>query len=127
MIAAAAELGDTQPQSTLVRAAPRLRDAELRPSSVTNRVGGLLPSFVDSRDCRLAERDIDRLDRALDRMEHRNDASTLKKTKPPPPPRKPCCSKDGLPPSSVVSLPPPMPLSESGPLVFSRAPTITDV
>nr|CDJ82423.1 unnamed protein product [Haemonchus contortus] len=98
LIAAAAELGDTRPQSTLSRAVPRQ-----------------------------AERDIDRLDRALDRMESRNDTGTLKKTKPPPPPRKPCCSKDGLPPSSVVSLPPPMPLSESGPLVISRAPTITDV
>ncbi|KHJ83869.1 hypothetical protein OESDEN_16426, partial [Oesophagostomum dentatum] len=98
LIAAAAELGETRPQSTLTRASARQ-----------------------------AERDIDRLDRTLDRIENRNDTSTLKKTKPPPPPRKPCCSKDGLPPSSVVSLPPPMPLSESGPLVVSRAPTITDV
>ncbi|EYC13138.1 hypothetical protein Y032_0045g1288 [Ancylostoma ceylanicum] len=98
LIAAAAELGDTRPQSTLTRATARQ-----------------------------AERDIDRLDRTLDRMENRNDTSTLKKTKPPPPPRKPCCSKDGFPPSSVVSLPPPMPLPETGPLVFSRAPTITDV
>ncbi|KIH45880.1 zinc finger, C3HC4 type [Ancylostoma duodenale] len=64
LIAAAAELGDTRPQSTLSRATARQ-----------------------------AERDIDRLDRTLDRMENRNDTSTLKKTKPPPPPRKPCCSK----------------------------------
>uniref|UniRef100_A0A158P852 RING-type domain-containing protein n=1 Tax=Angiostrongylus cantonensis TaxID=6313 RepID=A0A158P852_ANGCA len=74
-----------------------------------------------------AERDISQVDRALDRTENRNDTSTRSKAKPPPPPRKPCCSKDGLPPSFVVSLPPPMPLSESGPLVVSRAPTITDV
>ncbi|CAI4229685.1 unnamed protein product [Auanema sp. JU1783] len=48
-------------------------------------------------------------------------------SKPPPPPRKPCCSQDSLPASSIVGMPCPMALQENGPLVFSRAPTITDV
>ncbi|KAJ1373136.1 hypothetical protein KIN20_035471 [Parelaphostrongylus tenuis] len=84
-------MGDIQPQSTLTR--------------------------VTARKC---ERDINQMDRTLDQMENRNDKSARSKTKPPPPPRKPCCSKDGLPPSFVVSLPPPMPLSEGGPLDFIR-------
>lgn len=76
---------------------------------------------------------LERLDNAIHAniVEQRKAMVTSKKP-PPPPPRKPpppCCGDGGLPPSvhSIITLPPPQSLPENGPLVLTRAPTITDV
>uniref|UniRef100_A0A8R1DWQ8 RING-type domain-containing protein n=1 Tax=Caenorhabditis japonica TaxID=281687 RepID=A0A8R1DWQ8_CAEJA len=127
LVSVAAELGDITPQATLTR----------RPQ----------PDKI----LRGAEKDIDRVDRSLARLKAQQpsegvstsattsetmttssaSASSVVNTgnhnKPPPPPRKPCCSQAALPPSSIVALPPAMPLAEDGPLVITHTPTVTDV
>ncbi|CAI5442209.1 unnamed protein product [Caenorhabditis angaria] len=115
LVHAAAELGDITPQATLNRRQP-------------------------DKILRGAEKDIDRVDRSLARLRSQsqsqekgsvdhvsNHSGASCSTKPPPPPRKPCCSESALPPSSIVALPPAMPLAEDGPLVITHTPTVTDV
>lgn len=108
LVNAAQELGDITPQATLQRRSDRILKG--------------------------AEKDIDRVDRSLARLQS-EEATTptaspknhVVNHKPPPPPRKPCCTQAALPPSSIVALPPAMPLAEDGPLVISHLPTVTDV
>ncbi|CAD6192470.1 unnamed protein product [Caenorhabditis auriculariae] len=113
-------------------------------------VADLTPTATLTRPDRIlrgAEKDIDRVDKTLARLSSKaqdsldakpppspnsqlpsSNASALNhKPPPPPPPRKPCCSQAALPPSSIVALPPAMPLAEDGPLVISLTPTVTDV
>ncbi|GMR39669.1 hypothetical protein PMAYCL1PPCAC_09864, partial [Pristionchus mayeri] len=92
-----------------------------------------LTSSIDEAMTAEMATSLERLDSAIHAniVEQRKAMVTAKKP-PPPPPRKappPCCGDGGLPPSihSIISLPPPQALSENGPLVLTRAPTITDV
>uniref|UniRef100_A0A1I7WXL5 Rapsyn_N domain-containing protein n=1 Tax=Heterorhabditis bacteriophora TaxID=37862 RepID=A0A1I7WXL5_HETBA len=105
-------------KTPLVEAADELKEVEPQ-ATLTRRT---------KMPFRSAEKDIDQLNRTLDRIE-KGESGTLKKHKNHLHRRGNHAVQkyEGLPPSAIIALPPPMPLSETGPLVFSRAPTITDV
>ncbi|CAJ0567461.1 unnamed protein product, partial [Mesorhabditis spiculigera] len=109
-------------------------------SSIDEKDGDKTPT-LEQNHVPPSQQELEYLDETLQRLSKRQETSTpterqtgrpdgtiILKKKPPPPPRKPCCTRESLPSSSLIfTLPPPTALSENGPLVVSRAPTITDV
>ncbi|UMM16924.1 hypothetical protein L5515_013730 [Caenorhabditis briggsae] len=139
LVSVAAELGDITPQATLTRRPPQqdkiLRGAEKDIDRV-DRSLARLKSQTTANSCAAVpvpspEVPSTTTSGASEPIASTSSAAPILSNqtnhKPPPPPRKPCCSQAALPPSSIVALPPAMPLAEDGPLVITHTPTVTDV
>lgn len=138
LVGAAAELGDITPQATLTRRPQQdkiLRGAEKDIDRVDRSLARLKSQTTGNSCSAVAvpspEVPSTTTSGASEPMPSTSTAPIQNQSnsnhKPPPPPRKPCCSQAALPPSSIVALPPAMPLAEDGPLVITHTPTVTDV